>query len=153
MLRDGLCKGRLAVCVSVHDDNVESACSGMNMRQAACDLQEVAATSAVETFLITTACTTAYTDYACQVAATMESGLLPTLNAAVKWTLLPNALTHFQQYNWKIQHTVDLLKQAKESGLRLQPFADEPRFLDESEAAIDYKVMVCSTELLSKAKE
>jgi len=140
------------VFVSVCDDKVESACSGMNMRQAACDLQEVAAMSAVESFLIATACTTAYIDYACQVAATMESGLLPTLSAAVKWTLPPDALTHFQQYNWKIQHTIDLLKQAKEMELRLQPFADEPRSLDESEAAIDYKVMVCSTEIVSKVK-
>jgi len=140
----GLCEGRPAVFVSVCDDKVESACSGMNMRQAACDLQEVAAMSAVESFLIATACTTAYIDYACQVA--------PTLSAAVKWTLPPDALTHFQQYNWKIQHTIDLLKQAKEMELRLQPFADEPRSLDESEAAIDYKVMVCSTEIVSKVK-
>ena len=114
--------------------------------------QEVAAMSAVESFLIATACTTAYIDYACQVAVTMESGLLPTLSAAVRWTLPPDALTHFQQYNWKIQHSVDLLKHAKETGLRLQLFADEPRSLEESEAAIDYKVMVCSTEIVSKVK-
>lgn len=148
----GLCDGRPAVFVSVCDDEVESVCSGMNMRQAARDLQEVAAMSAVESFLIATACTTAYIDYARQVAATMESGLLPTLSAAVKWTLPPDALIHFQQYNWKIQHTIDLLKQAKELGLRLQPCADEPRSLDESEAAIEYKVMVCSTEALSNVK-
>lgn len=151
MLWHGLFEARLAVSVRVCDDNVESACSGMNMRQAACALQEVAAMSAVESFLIATACTTAYIDYACQVAATMESGLLPTVSAAVKWTL-PDAVTHFQQCNWKIQHTNDLLKQAKEMGLRLQPFADEPCSLDESEAAIDYKVMVCSTEILSNVK-
>ncbi|KAL0050501.1 hypothetical protein WJX82_000873 [Trebouxia sp. C0006] len=115
-------------------------------------LKEVAAMSAVESFLIATACTTAYIDYARQVAATMESGLLPTLSAAVKWTLPPDAPIHFQQYNWKIQHTIDLLKQAKELGLRLQPCADEPRSLDESEAAIECKVMVCSTEALSNVK-
>ncbi|DBA94460.1 TPA: hypothetical protein ACH3X1_002055 [Trebouxia sp. C0004] len=87
-------------------------------------------------FPIATACTTAYTDYDRQVAAAMESGLLPTLMAAIKWTLPSDALAHFQQYNWKIQHTVDLLKQAKEMGVRLQPFADEPDSLDEYEAAM-----------------
>ncbi len=125
----------------------------MNLTQVASDLQKVAAMSAVESFLIATACTSAYINYKRQVAATMESGLLLSLMAAIKWTLPPDALAHFQQYNWKIQHTVDLLKQAKEIGVRLQPFADEPHTLDECEAAIDYKVIVCSTDTLSSVKK
>ena len=72
--------------------------------------------SAVESSLVATACTTAYIDNGRQVAATMESGLLPTLMAATKWSLPPDALAHFQQYNWRIQHTVDLLKLAREKG-------------------------------------
>ena len=109
--------------------------------------------SAVKSFLIATACTTAYIDYGRQVAATMESGLLPTLMAAVKWTLPPDALAHFQHYDWRIHHTVDLLKQAKKLGVQLQPFADEPDSLDECEAAIDYKVMVCSPDTMSSVKK
>ena len=116
-------------------------------------MQKVAAMSAVKSFLIATACTTAYIDYGRQVAATMESGLLPTLMAAVKWTLPPDALAHFQHYDWRIHHTVDLLKQAKKLGVRLQPFADEPDSLDECEAAIDYKVMVCSPDTMSSVKK
>lgn len=112
-------------------------------------LKKVAAMSAVESFLIATACTTAYIDYGRQVAATMESGLLPTLMAAMKWTLPSDALAHFQHYGWRIHHTVDLLKQAKKLGVRLQPFADEPDSLDECEAAIGYKVMVCSPDTMS----
>jgi hypothetical protein len=154
MLLHRLCEGRIAVFVSVcDDDGFERVCSGMSLTQAACDLQKVDAMSAVKSSLIVTACTIAYIDYGRQLAATMESGLLPTLMAAVKWTLPLDALTHSQQYNWKIQRTVDLLKQAKELGLRLQPFADEPHSLEECEAAIDYKVMVCSTKTLSSVKQ
>ncbi len=109
--------------------------------------------SAMESFLIATACTMAYIDYGRQVAATMESGLLPTLMAAVKWTLPPDAVAHFQQYHWRIQHTFDLLKQARGMGVRLQPFADEQDSLDECEAAIDYKMMVCSTETMSSLRK
>ena len=121
----------------------------MNLTQVGRDLQKVAAMSAVESFLIATACTTAYIDYGRQVAATMESGLLPTLMAAMKWTLPSDPLAHFQHYGWRIHHTVDLLKQAKKMGVRLQPFADEPDSLDECEAAIGYKVMVCSPYTMS----
>lgn len=125
----------------------------MNLPQLACDLQKIAAMSAVESFLIATAVTTAYIDYGRQVAATMESGLLPTLMAAMKWTLPSDALSHFQKCNWQIQRSVDLLQQAREMGVRLQPFADEPDSLDECEAAIGYKVMVCSTETMSSVKK
>jgi len=77
------------------------------------------------------------------VAATMQSGLLPTLMAAMKWTLPADALKHFQQRNWQIQHVIDVPQQAKELGVRMQPFADEPATLDEHEASIEYKVVVC----------
>ncbi|KAL0021692.1 hypothetical protein WJX79_001040 [Trebouxia sp. C0005] len=79
-------------------------------------LNKIAAMSAVESFLIATAVTTAYIDYGRQVAATMESGLLPTLMAAMKWTLPSDALSHFQKCNWQIQRSVDLLQQAREMG-------------------------------------
>ena len=107
-------------------------------------MQTVAARSTPDSCLIATAVTTGYVDYGRKLAATMSSGLLPHLMASMEWTLPADSRDHFRQFNWQIERTIDLRQQAKEMGVRLQPFADEPGNLDESEAEVGYKVMVCT---------
>ncbi|KAL0032044.1 hypothetical protein WJX77_002186 [Trebouxia sp. C0004] len=92
--------------------------------------------------------------YRLRTARGSYNGIRPAAYSDGSYETLPsNALAHFQQYNRKIQHTVDLLKQGREMGGRLQPFVDEPDSLDECEAAIDYKAMVCSTETFSSVEK
>lgn len=108
-------------------------------------LKTVAALSTPDSCLIATAATTAYIKYGRKLAATMSSGLLPHLMASLGWTLPDDdAWDHFRQFNWQIEHSIDLRKQAKEMGVRLQPVFYEPQSLDEGEAAVGYKVMVCT---------
>lgn len=106
-------------------------------------LKAIAALSTGDNSLIATCVTTAYITYGRQLAATMHSGLLPTLMAALTWALPADGAECFHQCNWQVQHVIDVPQQAKGMGLRLQPFADEPQSLDECEAAIGYKVLVC----------
>ena len=108
-------------------------------------MQTVAAWSTPDSCLIATAMTTAYVKYGRKLAATMSSGLLPHLMASMGWTLPDDdARDHFRQFNWQIEHSIDVRQQAKEMGVRLQPFADEPQTLDQGEAHIGYKVVVCT---------
>ena len=106
-------------------------------------MQTAAAMSTPDSCLIATALTTAYVDHERQVAATMQSGLLPHLIVSFKWTLPADASDDFRQFRWQIQRTIDLRQQARDMGVRLQPFADEPFTLEENEAMVGYKVMVC----------
>ena len=106
--------------------------------------QAAAAVSTPDSCLIATALTTAYVDHERQVAATMQSGLLPHLIASFRWTLPADASDHFRQFKWQIQQTIDLRQQARDMGVRLQPFADEPHTLKENESMVGYKVMVCT---------
>ena len=106
-------------------------------------MQTAAAVSTPDSCLIATALTTAYVDHGRQVAATMQSGLLPHLIASFRWTLPADASDHFQQFKWQIQRTINLRQQARDMEVRLQPFADEPSTLEENEAKVGYKVMVC----------
>lgn len=110
-------------------------------------LQTVAAVSTPDSCLIATALTTAYVDHQRQLAATMQSGLLPELIKSFGWTLPANATDHFRQFNWQILCTIDLSQQARDMGVRLQPTADEPLTLEEHEAIVGDKVMVCRPSL------
>lgn len=108
-------------------------------------MQTVAELSTANSTLIATVMTQSYIEFRHKLSQRMQQGqLMVTLLPHFKWGLPTDATGYFRSRGWEIEQQIDMLKEAQELGVRLQPFTDEPLSVEEHEAALGYKVMVCN---------